>query len=191
MSTLYIDTCANRFPGKDADARHCVRVSAINEGAPGLIDRVEFLIKPDGWEVADAMQPYLRATSGDLAGGISSRDGFNAIVPLLREATEIVAFNVPFHRKTIEALCRVNGCALTDFSIAPWTCVMSDAAPIMMLRLESAGRWRSPKMPAAYTYFTNKEWVEKYEWDEHAAQAVYAVRHIHHGILAAESKRRA
>lgn len=183
--TMFIDTVANRLPSRGVgnDHRHCARISAAVMSDKNVLLRQEFLIRPDDWDISDNVQPFLRATPEDFDDvAVSTRLAFERMVPLLRETNQFIAFNASYHRATLEALCRDNGCSLTDFTHAPWRCLMTEAAPILGVRGESSTRWKSPKLSDAYQYFTGREWVEKTEWDEFASQQIFALRHILIGI---------
>lgn len=175
VAILYIDTCMNRFPSADKEPRHCTRISALLSG--DLTARIETLIRPDDWAIDPATQDYLRASPEEIAEGMTVRLAFEAMVPLLRAATEILSFNAPFHKKAIESLCRDNGCALSDFTAAPWQCLMAQSGSAMRFSK------RSPKLKEAYQFFTGLPMPDHEDWDRFASQQVFACRHIHKGLM--------
>lgn len=184
MARVFIDTVANRFPSNDtATVRHCVRFSLIAEEGDGSMTRLEMLIRPHGWKVDSKIQTYLRATPDDfVSDGAPSVRAVEALIPILRRATEFVAFASAYHRQTLEALFADNDMALSHFTTAPWVCVMRDAVPIMRVKQTRDSRWKMPTLVAAHEYFSARPWQEKWIWDEHASQTVFAVRRIYHAI---------
>jgi hypothetical protein len=184
---LFVDTACADFPSRSASQPswepHCVSIAAVLEDGDNVVTGMTRLIKPlPSWTMGEAAKRYHLATnmdfedSGDQVLNVAADLGM-----LLGGVETIVSHNSQFHRKMIAAIFADAG--LDSPYVSRHFCTMAESASICRVKLVSQGRWKSPSLAEAYSFFTERAMQVWQDWESHAQEQIEAVRVVYHGIM--------
>lgn len=152
-----------KVPSDDPSQPHLVQLGAIVVDAETreVIDTLDVIIKPDGWEIPDEVaEIHGITTERALTEGIPETEAVDRLLAMCA-GRHRVAYNRTFDQRIIRiALKRYGyGQELMD----AWgdkdthDCSMLLAKPIMQLPPKGRYGYKSPKLSDAYKFFTGEE----------------------------------
>lgn len=168
MSTiLFFDTETTGLPvwkepsGSDKQP-HLVQLAAIlcNADTREIIDTMDVIIKPDGWEIPQVTIDVHGITNEmALKVGIPEKQALEQFLEL-RGDVDRVAYNKTFDQRIIRIATKRYS---TDEVIEKWAikddfhCAMMLAKPIVKCPAKTKGKFKTPKLQEAYKHFFGEE----------------------------------
>lgn len=151
----------------DSDSQpHLVQLGALlyNADTREEIDRLDVIIKPDGWEIPEEVSKIHGITTEHaLKVGIPEEEALERLLQMWRKPDTTctrLAHNKTFDQRIIRiALKRYSD----EETMEQWAekddfkCTMQMAKPIMKLGKRGRYGYKSPKLEEAYRHFTGKE----------------------------------
>lgn len=115
--------------------------------------------------------------------GEAIREGTPSIAELIDQATCIVAHSAAFHRKVLELSYTRAGLRMRDN--VRWFCTMTQSADVVMVQLQSNGRWKWPSLQEALDFAApGHPPVGPMAGDAHRTSPVVAVKLVHDMLVA-------
>jgi len=188
------------MPSEDPSQPRVMSLAAqLFDDATGvMIDEMDVLIKPDGWEIPELIANLTGITTEMCeATGVPMEQALNQFVEMWKRADHRVAHNDAFDMRMIRieimrhptySMEKVGEVSFADYwKKAPAYCTMVNSTKLVNLppteKMIRAGRRtpKSPNMTEAYRFFTGKE-LE----NAHSARAdMEACKAVYFGIRAA------
>lgn len=171
---------------------HMVRIAAVlqDDDADHPMDALCRLISPlPGWPAIPPQGTQIHGIyqedlhqHGIVLGAVLAR-----MSKMLAAADQVVAHSAAFHNHLLRRAYR-DGDLDMPSKRAPWVCTMKASVDLVRVNLESAGRWRWPKLLDAYRHFAGKALVLPSDPIARGEAVVAAVRRVHLGIVAARTE---
>ena len=170
-----------KTPSGGENQPHIVQLTAIqcNEETEEILQRIDLIIKPDGWEIPqEVIDIHGITTKKALIVGIPEPLAVRTLLELCRDSVR-VAHNRTFDQRIIRiALKRY----FVDADVDQWAekddhkCTMLLSKPIMELPPKGKFGFKNPKLVEAYKFFTGKDLGDKAHssiFDTEACMEVY------------------
>lgn len=152
-----------KVPSDSEHQPHLVQLGAVvvNAETREVIDTLDVIIKPDGWEIPDEVaEIHGITTERALAEGVPETDAVDRLLAMCK-GRHRVAFNRTFDQRIIRIALKRYG--YDDEVMGAWAnkedhdCSMLLAKPVMQLPPKGRYGWKSPKLVDAYRHFTGEE----------------------------------
>jgi hypothetical protein len=167
---LYVDLCSNRFPSVSGLPLHVTRVAAIAEEDGHPVGKMAALVRPDGWGIDNAVQPYLRAPYDQcVAEGLPVAIVAHELRCLCVDRMRVIAHNIAYHQRILQLLLNACDTELSEFH-GSFFCSMREAAPLI------PGKFRTVSLPQAYETLCAAVPRDPPNWQDHALNQVQMVR---------------
>ncbi len=157
---------------------HIVQLAAslVDPIEKRVIDSVDFIVRPDGWEIpADMTEIHGISNERAMDEGIPEADGLDIFLDFWASRHR-VAFNTTFDNRIIRIATKrfCTDAVVGDWKTGSYECAMIGSRKVM--------GGRNPKLSAAYKYFTGKE----IEGAHNAVADVAATIEVYYGMKSAQ-----
>lgn len=178
---------AYQEPSGSANQPHLVQLAAIlcNAATREVIDTMEVIIKPDGWDIPQESID-IHGVTNEMASksGIPEDQALNQFLELCGDADR-VAFGKAFDQRIIRiATKRYSGESVIDkWAIKDnFQCAMDAAKPFVKIPAKTKGKFKNPKMVEAYEHF----FFESYQSGHSAMFDAIACKNIYWSCIDAD-----